>query len=135
MEKLITFETAKLLKEKNIIINTGNYFLTEFGKVIEVNQSIKNPLFGKYKDSIYNRPFKSELQVFLYEKYDIWVEVSLNFTPDTEKEFGFRFTLHTQCKSLDTCTFMGVSKICDVHKTPWEALETGLQEALKLIDK
>lgn len=142
-EQLITFKTAKLAKEKGFDEECQKYFDNEVIKDFRHLDYIDKE--GKEWSLIYisatnndfpqyvSAPTQSHLQGWLYEKHDIWVEVALNFAPSDESEFGFRFTIHTHCKNLDTCEFAACFKICEVHKTPFDALEIGLQEALKLL--
>ena len=122
-EQLITFETAKLAKEKGFNIKTEVFF-----RPIK-KQKVLFLKWTEYDNSkpILQRPTQSLLQKWLREKYGLCIEIR-----------------HWVNKSQDflKCTFV-ILKIGEGSVTPEtyfntisiyeEALEKGLQEALKLI--
>lgn len=133
-ETLISFETAKLAKEKGFPQNLENlkYFyvkpnskmfgIDEEGRYYPTRNSLKNKLYkigGSAALNLKNVIFaltQSLLQKWLREKFHIHVEVNI------------------QNNRLDTKvkTNRIKSKI-NTYKTYEEALEKGLQEGLKLI--
>lgn len=104
-EQLISFETAKLAKEKNY-----PFYFTAIGDTKEV------PL---------NIPTQSLLQKWLREKHDIHININTYYFEDLQK-YGYEVEdiIHPE----------GWIVLNNPKKTYEEALEKGLQEALKLIE-
>jgi len=131
-EEIISYKTAKLAKEKGFNgfcmfyyeksteslkpVFNGNYHIDE--------QDPDNLHFGFdmniQSNSYYSAPTQSLLQKYLREKHGIEVFIDL----DLNTEY------FVVCKSLEK-GLLFESK--DTYKTYEEALEKGLQEALKLI--
>lgn len=170
-EQLITFETAKLAKEKgfnifnidinlknNIIINDndiyidsknidGKYYLYinedncvyslevgQFNSVIGSFNSFAKEYILKETNDYFHAPTQSLLQKWLREKYEIYIEVEIT---DNTKYFHFKYILITSkdrdYNDLDMIDSAKRHWNDDRFKTYEEALEKGLQEALKLI--
>jgi hypothetical protein len=129
-EPLITFETAKLAKEKGFDIVTGGncWVKTLEGKII--HNSERHPINDDRVDAKYYlaQPTQSLLQQWLWETYKIWVEITLWGD-------GVGFTCMIKyIKGVDdngTDSVYGESVTTDSN--PYTLLEKGLQEALKLI--
>jgi len=118
-EQLITFDTAKLAKEKGFNWVVERYF--DFIGDECSNSGMTN--FNESKEKLYSRPTQSLLQKWLYETKLLWVEPIYN---EYHKWF--------QCVIYDLRTNDCLGDVFgDQSKTPFEALEKGLQEALKLI--
>lgn len=144
----IEFETARLAKEKGFpqdLFNTSwyNEFGTEHGST-DLNENgepylgrvIPPELKEKYKIESFSVPKQALLQKWLRDEYKIFVEINTDCTtypkfcfdikqfignPKNllEKEWGWSFPVHNERWELE--------------RTYEEALEVGLQEALKLI--
>jgi len=124
-EELITFETAKLAKEKgfngkcykmcdpmgNIIHDT----YTDYGVNYNSNE-------GKHKD-MYSLPNQSLLQKWLREKHKIHVVADVNDT------LSWVYTIQMLYKAKYKTQVIANNS----YKTYEAALEEGLQKALKLI--
>ena len=106
-EELITFETAKLAKEKGFDIEVLNHYNHEYSydKAEIFQDDVKNSELESYE---YSAPTQALLQKWLREVHEINV-IRVNFEIKSD---------------IDMCT----------HKTYEQALEKGLIEALKLIE-
>jgi len=120
-DQLISFETAKLAEEKGFTKDRFSHF-PSFCYTINANG---------YKEGILNHvsvgipaPTQSLLQKWLREKYNIHIIIEPEIDPiDDSVYYRWRGRIK-----------MRPSQIGGVSKTYEEALEQGLQEALKLID-
>ena len=142
-EKLISFETAKLAKEKGFHISSRGEGM---GKRVFINGELVNAIFSS-KDHIH-APTQSLLQKWLREVHNIIVDVSLDFFNSYTKEsikysptfYTYsnnkkRFWTYTDYINSDECTkkMQEEMPIFQNYSTYEEALEIGLQETLKLI--
>lgn len=125
-EQLITFETAKLAKEKGFKKESFNYY-NEKGELLYDNEFNSFGSFqGTKLDNYIDAPTQSLFQKWLREVHNIYVDIWCNAS-------GWGFNLNKTCGTTiydfhyieDTPTGM--------FKTYEEALEKGLQEALLLI--
>jgi len=94
--KYVTFEIAKLLKEKGF--NDGaDYWYSVEGSLYHVNEF--NNCSGYIPDHSCDAPTRSDVVDWIYEKHGIWIEVSRDYANgkyiyqyfiDTHnQEFGF----------------------------------------------
>jgi hypothetical protein len=120
-DTLISFETAKLAKEKGFY-DTSSGYAYFFGKLQRCDGQVYNP-----KDRC-DASTQSLLQKWLRETHDIHVTV---FTFYRDGIF-----IHRVCKVMKHTTIWSMEESSmsfrEFHKYE-EALEIGLQEALKLI--
>jgi hypothetical protein len=125
-EKLITFETAKLAKEKGFNIKLKKRFRLENGVAVKKK-------YGKKQDfntnnpnhEVYSRPTQSLLQKWLREVHKISVEVSSSWWDKGKCEW--KYNVYKEELGDDSpCSLT-------VFKSYEEALEIGIQEGLKLI--
>jgi hypothetical protein len=125
-DTLITFETAKLAKHKNFPQRTGKMF--DNGKLKKVSLSLGHP--SDYKDRFYSAPTQSLLQKWLREVYNIQVIVIPFASDSMDENSNTIYCFFSNNKHF----YAFVDKD---HKNQYntyeEALEIGLQEALKLI--
>tara|TARA_R100001086_G_scaffold214519_2_gene130577 strand:- start:1014 stop:1427 length:414 start_codon:yes stop_codon:yes gene_type:complete len=134
-DQLISFETAKLAKDKEFDIPVFWYHSTVDGKRMEEDiekgysgSQIPAHNFNSGAEEIvevelFSAPTQSLLQRWLREKHNILIQVTcLYFTP---------FTWY--CKILNKPS-MGVETSIRKGTTYEAALEEGLQEALKLLE-
>ena len=132
-EQLITFETAKLTKEKGWTTNylsTLDYYKTD-GIKAKLEDLTKN---RDYKNFYFHAPTQSLLQKWLREvhKFEIQIftmGVYMNKLTNPHSEFKNSIGFKTYCYGLNA----DYGKDDRGFKTYEEALEKGLQEALKLI--
>jgi len=127
-ETIITFETAKLAKEKGFDIDNGkcfdkkqNYYSWDI--VTWFNESENKHLqFDETITPIYYRPTQSLLQKWLREVHDIDVIINTYRNQDNK---WYKFFISEKSKDILKS---------DDYKSYEEALKIGLQEALKLIE-
>jgi len=118
-EQLISFETAKLAKEKGFDIDCIHGFYYD-GTPTNYSQ--------QYQDILIPRPTQSLLQKWLREKRNIFVTVYEDFYNTAGWYFGvFYGTYPTHQRITNTESNIVPSLIYE------ESLEIGLSEALKLI--
>ena len=143
-EQLISFETAKLAKEKRFNLQVTNYYNTnkipycETGiEYMSDKDTISNWNNGKgcyptlAKDVNCSAPTQSLLQKWLREVHGIDITVM----PEWQKEKRVYYVGFSYINSSNKIDIF-FSKNNDVkvqYKTYEESLEIGLQEALKLI--
>ena len=111
-EEYISFETAKLAKEKglDILCDIGYY----------IDSGVVDYIRDDYKNMFYPRPTQSLLARWLRGKYNKNVYVVMSIT---EKYIFWVLDIHSLVKVKTT----------DLYDTYEEAMEAGLQEALRLI--
>jgi len=128
-EQLITFETAKIAKEKGF--STGTYYLWE---TYECNKKLETPKLCKHEAENYNSegdgisfeaPTQSLLQKWLREEHNIHL---VCWWYDKEDKFYTEIGRKTEHN-----LFVQTGDVTKMFNTYEEALETGLLEALKLI--
>jgi len=133
-EQLITFETAKLAKEKGFDIPTPFYYHPhyglyassfEYGDEAEVNDNYNS---DEWADGYYAAPTQSLLQKWLREKYNIEVELRRHF-----KSYNImRICTYIKDEDINTDKDLKGLDFKD-FKTYEQALETGLLTALNTI--
>ena len=128
----ITFKTAKLAKEKGYPQSKRRVI----GKYREDGHIQKGGPCAAVCDKNrewFEAPKQSELQKWLREKHHILVEISINFTPDTEEDFGYGASIISNVNVWNKNKWHA-TKITGVwRKTPEEALEKAFPHALDLI--
>lgn len=117
-EQLISFETAKLAKEKGFnnegMTHSCNYLYASTGKLVSIGS---NEFWSPDSTLICSAPTQSLLQKWLREKHNIQLFIF--------KQISCCWTWTIWGESASTCL--------DRFDTYEQALEKGLQEALKLI--
>ena len=122
-EQIIEFETAKLAKEKGLNISNSGYFYDKKGDKIMDTQFI---LGGKYP-----APTQSLLQKWLREEHRINVES--NYLPNIQKYRCLYVPMTKAIPNREKYSLRSKYYGIDNHETYEQALEKGLQEALKLL--
>lgn len=130
-EQLVTFETAKLAKEKgfNLPISSERHYFVSYGTSIQPYKWFPPEYFVDYIDA----PTQSLLQKWLREEHKL--EITLTYySNESVKNWG---------DMIKGNYYIGVTDERDSDNPKWpfdgyfnsyeEALEIGLQEALKLI--
>ena len=115
-EQLISFETAKLAKEKGLTYNNVGQSYRPDGRFT----------YGRNDDLFYPAPTQSLLQKWLREKHNIHIVV--NPTIEMHWTFGLINLGNENIKLNGPIVYNNHD-----YNTYEEALEIGLQEALKLI--
>jgi hypothetical protein len=129
-EQLITFDTAKLAKEKEFDIIVDYIYGMQNIPQTEV---YNDATYKLYKDRLFLAPTQSLLQKWLRDKHGIHIQVYVMeawLNTGNEMEVYFEVNLKT------TNNLKGISNVKSnmlQFKAYEEALEKGLQEALKLI--
>jgi len=117
-EQLVSFETALLAKLRRFTITECFYGISS-SMIYDANKKAK-PSYQNTQEDEVDAPTQSLLQKWLREKH----KISLLIYDCFEEGFGFQISkLHTNNTTQDDNSF----------NTYEEALEQGLQEALKLI--
>ena len=120
-DTLISFETAKLAKEKGFIIPTLCYFRYDEkqckGSLLDWNEDV----------GFYSRPTQALLAKWLREVHNIFVEVLLDQT--SNPKFAVEIYQYTHFGNYDKVN----QKDWSLYRTYEEALEVGLLNGLKLI--
>lgn len=119
-EELVTLETAKLLKEKGF-----NEFC-EFAYADEDLHIMRLFSTNSFFNEIgcgYTAPTKSIAQKWLRENHSIHIAVDFN-------QYGRWYYRLYDIKDYD---FLSETEVDKIYKSYEEALEAGIQEALKLI--
>lgn len=124
-EELVSYNTAKLAKEKGFNIFCEHYFCND-----DFSRNGKD--YGLNKPDIqFYQPTQSLLQKWIREIYN-WNIIVFNDDGDKGKNLRYNYELRyilPSFKHIDKKSKVGNYKF----KTYEEALEEGLQEALKLI--
>ena len=116
-EQLVSFDTAKLAKEKGFDWNVdscyGAWSAILYSKMTHDNSDDEENIH-------LSAPTQALLQKWIYKKFGYWVDVH---------RVGTKFRAGIECMSTANSIW---SNDIDYNE-PEEALEKGLQEALKLI--
>lgn len=131
-EQLITFETAKLAKEKGFDIPCWNFFSKE-----DKEEDIMNWVGVNFKQKLsvarkfvrYWKPTQSYLQKWLREVHNIHIQLAMH-------EFGkWVFGLQLQDKGMEDYPRISKNNVWDIedYNSYEDALEAGIYQALKLI--
>jgi len=132
-EELISFETAKLAKEKGfdweceLVYNELDAITTDF--IIDAFNKI---IFEKYAPLIYLAPTQCQLQKWLRIKHKIHIKIEAVAPHEVYRSI---LQLLDLPENRTTPAKLGYQNIINVQttETPEEALEIGLQKALKSI--
>ena len=127
----ISFETAKLAKEKGFKIPTkvmykGNEKSYGHNNEWGIDEKRLDGEFPYTNQQWYSIPAQSVLQKWLREKHDIHFEIKPIFEVNEIRPYHISISKNLSGKNFNY-------KIIGTRETYEEALEIGLQEALKLI--
>lgn len=122
-EELITFETAKLAKEKGFEQSKWDMAYSENNPLEPITEAMHIR-----KGQRYSAPTQSLLQRWLREEHEIELYVKIDAILDSRKYSFVTFN----CKNLDVLHLPLHNYVFDTYEL---ALEKGLFEALKLIKK
>ena len=132
-EQLISFETAKLAKEKGFPqLDCQSYLLVNFIECVTLDildQSVNLLTIGdligyKVNNKTVSAPTQSLLQKWLREKHHLIIIVAYQYEHDSTP---YSYWIYKKFQSLP------INQWVNDLNTYEEALEVGLQEALKLI--
>jgi len=135
-EQLISFETAKLAKEKGFDLKCNCHWSTYdnngvLNNFLRIEDNLKRD-YNNYNfayisnknEELFSAPSQSLLQRWLREKHQINIDVE---TLGKENSIKYSFDLVYILETLHVKSFK------EIFETYEDALEFGLQEALKLI--
>lgn len=131
-EKLINFETAKLAKEKRFKDIKCNY--TYENEILIKGQEYYGSL--NHYDNEYSAPTQSLLQKWLREVHNSFIEVGIHSPKNkyfTKKNLRYFVEINYYGKNFNLEMTNKEDFLKTNIKSYEEALEIGLQEALKLI--
>ena len=140
-EQLISFETAKLAKEKGFEMETYRWYYSINGLNGKVGSSTMGMSYLKNHSKrgklYYSAPTQSLLQKYLREKEHLYVvvQLELQYTREIDQDGknphyvpeGWYYSINDDAYSRG-----GSGKVFNTYE---EALEDGLKETLKLIKK
>ena len=114
MHTPVSFEIAKLLKEKGFDKRTSLVWLYSLGKthLREVHLSLE------LHNSEYNAPTIAEVVMWLYEKYGVWISVTFKRHSEN-KHFAYNIR---QANGIETYLWE--------HTSPTEAYEASIEYTL-----
>ena len=115
-EQIISFECAKLAKEKGVNEYLNNIYYTADGRLLPIRDLISSNL-----DDCFNAPTQSLLQRWLREKRGIYISIKLEIAYIPRGWYCYI--------DADSYRLWG----SDAYKTYEKALGVGLIKALKLI--
>ena len=122
----VSFELSKLLKEKGFEDMIKSYDGT--GKDINVSLIVRKHVPNQI---FFPRPTIAEVVMWLFEKYEIWIDVSLT---DNSRCFYFDYTLTTSKDRIfnDEDCFDSARRVCgkDKHNTSKKAYEAAIKHVL-----
>jgi len=137
--ELVTFETAKLAKEKGFNLGCQDCFDASgssysYGWCERLDDFFKDQDFFnseiedlQFSEKYFTRPYQSQLQKWLREKHFIYVSVIPSYVGnDSKKRLYFELSFGSKIRQVTGSGY---------KETYEEALEEGLIQALKLIKK
>jgi len=142
-ETLITFETAKLAKEKGFNISTIYGFDLDGSELFNILYLTEwNHKKSKVGKIFFSRPTQSLLQKWLRDVHKIRVLIDFETIDDSETAYVCNIVQDLpegKDRKKDTWDFYNRISSFSMESMTWyntyeEALETGLQGALKLIE-
>ena len=116
MNTPVSFELAKLLKEKEFEQKTKSY--NEDGKLVTVSLTIRR--FNPEK-IYYPAPTIAEAVMWLYEKHEIWIGVIC----DVGNDLLFTFKIYSTKIGEERCIVNG-----NMYESPTEAHEAAIKYTL-----
>jgi len=134
-EQLVSFETAKLAKEKgfNLMVTTGYVFDSTDEEWILIGEN--SPSFINNREDGLAAPTQSLLQKWLREVHNLYVNPIEYITPQSKSvmyELSSKFYDNASVRLRETLSTKQES-LFGLHNSYEECLEYGLFEALKLI--
>ena len=150
-DELITFETAKLAKKKGFKIKCQHYYNSE--NPLNSNIQLKEIGWGSFQfigeehtiiheesgllqykiDTYCETPTQSLLQKWLREKHLIHIELQYSYKVKNSQEIEWWFYLYPTIGKRGRIKYFPIKEDIGEKLSYEEALEKGLQEALKLI--
>lgn len=129
-EPLVSFETAKLAKEKRFNIDVEYSFYYDGKDIEEVHISDYDFNFNNEKTNYISRPTQSLLQKWLREKHSLHITVHIHKegysvnVEDLKGKYGIDLIYSTIISSISSNEYIESFE---------KALEIGLEESLKLV--
>ena len=138
-EQLVSFQVAKLAKEKGFNWKVINYFkLSTISNPLIEDECRPQNINSLQSDSIFSRPTQSLLAKWLREEHNIHIKIDDFIDDETGIEWDYEIViigtdLDERGNYIPLISYDMNNSIERKFKTYEEALELGLQEALKLI--
>ena len=126
-EQYVSFETAKLAKEKGFDIPT-RYGFSERRSLVRVDTSDN---WNQDKE-LYSRPTQSLLARWLRENYGLFIEITIDFMRLITEDNPTKYYPMYYYKIINLKNSSYVNNRHEYYSYE-EAMEDGLQEALKLL--
>ncbi len=124
MNTPVSFELAKLLKEKGFDKPCNISYDKQYGNVCHTTRADKNSELISYVSA----PTIAEVVMWLYEKYGIWISVSFRST------YTYYFTIVSVIKGEEDVFVFGDEKnILNNFNEPTEAYEAAIEYCLNNI--
>ena len=131
-DQLISFETAKLAKEKGLNLNFPTAVYIEEGDLWISQNLLNERITGKpFPKILFTAPTQSLLQKWLREEHKIHIVV-IPFARDSSN-IKSKSDYYVYVNKKQFYGFINITANDKPYKTHEEALEQGLIEALKLI--
>jgi hypothetical protein len=128
-EDIISFETSKLAYKASFIFKgrTNDWLST----TLPYHEDGKRNIDFTYKGEFYPAPTQSLLQKWLREKHNLLVEINFR-TFGVSSGNGYFYMVERKNKDKSMNNYIG-KDVWSGFETYEQALESGLQEALKII--
>lgn len=139
-EQLISFETAKLAKEKGFDISTANFYTENYGlahlgfdgETLVYKTGVIYDVNGEFEEGeITFASTQSFLQKWLREKHNL--HIFIGYRMNVKKWDSHVYNLNIKGKDYIKDRSLSKFHSATIYDSYEEALEAGLQEALKLI--
>ena len=134
MNTLVSFELAKLLKEKGYDLSTEGFYpkpkcklfaIDEHGRYYPIVNKTQSSFHGKAvvlkEENYYNAPTIAEVVMWLYEKHEIWIGVIC----DVGNDLLFTFKIYSTKIGEERCIVNG-----NMYESPTEAHEAAIKYTL-----
>lgn len=142
--KVISFETAKLAKEKGFDKEFSYFYVTKNSKIYGIDEygglyNVKNIFKKIYKVGDYYvekeknaipDPYQYQLMDWLREEHNIYISIIPSVTMALKSKVSFTYQISSDSNGEK---FNIYSSSMDCYSNYEECLETALQEALKMI--
>ena len=121
MNSPVSFETAKLLKEKGFDEPCSTSWETQYSKEPTITVSITQ----KYRTSTHpvgklSAPTIAEVVMWIYDKHNIWISVDRYLDPEESEDFRYGYMIYY----IDDYFGRG-------YKTPSDSYQAGIEYAIK----
>jgi hypothetical protein len=124
-EELITFETAKLAKEKGFDLEVRDYYHPNYG-LTDISDELCNMNGSNWAKGYYSAPTQSLLQKWLREEHNVDISIDVLFAD------SYGVFIHKNRNQIGNVIIIKVTSENHITGVFENTLEVGLQKALKL---